>query len=217
MHYFHDSTVILGYIFCGADRWGQQATDKINDPIPNHSSKYVWEECFGAQYDDGYFDKGRCGTIKNQIARESRRVILKIQQNVPLSDIITQLRDEDFRTTDLFQQLFSQYGDNPQLVEILKTAFRRFEGLCFQRYSEINNEEKIKRLARRNSYIDLFNDLLPFIPDVADIEIIIDGHHLATKIPDVVLVTGDEGHIYLNKRYILKKTGITDVIWLGNS
>jgi hypothetical protein len=215
MNYFHDSTVILGYIFRGADRWGQQATGKINDPIPNHSSKYVWEECFGAQYDDGSFDNGRCGTIKNQIASEARKVIRKIQLNVPLPEILTQIRNDDFKTTGLFQRFFNQYGSEPQLAEKLKTIFQRFEGICYQRYLELNKEDKIIKFVRRKSYSDIFNHLARFIPDVADIEIVIDGHHLATQISDVHLVTGDEGHIYLNKAHILEGTDITDVIWLG--
>ena len=102
------------------------------------------------------------------------------------------------------------------IVKLLKTAFNRFEGLCYQRYCQINDGIKIQKHERRKGYNEIFDHLNKFIPDQADIEIIIDGHHLATQIPDVLLITGDEGHIYLNKQHILEKTSITDVIWLGN-
>lgn len=215
MNYFHDSSVILGYIFCGADRWGKQATARINDPVPNHSSKYVWEECFGAQYNDGSFDEGKCGTIKNKIASEARRVIYRIQQNIPLNDILAEIQRQDFKTTDLFRALFTQYGGDPQIIEKLKVAFRRFEGLCYQRYNEVNDTNRITRHSRRKSYKEIFALLSQHIPDTADVEIIIDGHHLATQLPVVHLVTGDEGHIYNNTQHILENTDITEVIWLG--
>jgi hypothetical protein len=217
MNYFHDSAVILGYIFRGADPWGQQAYKRIEDSIPNHSSKCVWEECFGAQYDDGSFYKGKCGWMKSEIAREARRVILKIKQNILLPDIISQIKNEGYRTAGLFEKLFNKYGSSQSFIQNLQEALINFEALCFKRYCELNDEIKIKRHVRRKGYNDLYDHLRKYIPNQSDIEIIIDGHHLATQIQEVFFVTGDFADIYSNKQIILDKTSLLDIIWLGNS
>ncbi|MGD0080699.1 MAG: hypothetical protein ABSB80_08655 [Methanoregula sp.] len=216
MNYFHDSSVILGYIFRGADTWGQQAYQRIEDPVPNHSSKYVWEECFGGQYNEGNFYRGKCGWIRSKIAGEGRRVILKIEQNIQLPDIISQMKGDDYKTTGLFEKLFSRYGSSPTFVQNLKEALIRFEALCFKRYCELNDEIKIKRHVRRKGYNDIYDHLKKYISNESDVEIVIDGHHLATQIQEVFFVTGDFTDIYSNKPIILEKTSLSDIIWLGN-
>lgn len=216
MNYFHDSAVILGYIFRGADNWGNQAYKIIEDPNPNHSGKFVWEECFNAQYDDGSFYKGKCGWIKSEIARESRRIILKINQNVPLADILSIIKSEDYKTADLFEKLFNKYSISPNFVQNLQTALNNFEAICYKRYKELNNGIKIIKHVRRKGYNEIYINLKSLIKNDIDIEIIIDGHHLATQIPLVYFVTGDKVDIYSNKQSIVEQTSLEDIIWLKN-
>ncbi|MCX6685045.1 MAG: hypothetical protein NTV10_00085 [Methanoregula sp.] len=207
---------MLGYIFRGADHWGQQAYQKIEDPIPNHSSKYVWEECFGAQYDDGSFYKGKCGWIKKEIMQEARQVILKIKQNFKFQDIITQILEEEYRIADLVERLFREFGSNPNFIEDFINAFNDFEALCYKRYCELNDGIKIQKHDRRKGYNEIFDHLKKYISNDSDVEIVIDGHHLATQLPKVFFITGDFDDIYFNRTTILEKTSILDIIYLGN-
>lgn len=218
MYYFHDSAVILGFIFRGADRWGNQAYKIIEDPIQNHSSKYVWEECFGGHYDDGAFNKGKCGWIKSKITRESRRVIRGIKQNIPLKEIIDSIEEDEgeCKTEALFEKLCNKYGTSPNFSQNLENAMNQFEALCYKRYKELNDGDKITRFTRKKGYNDIYTELKMKIENESDIEIIIDGHHLATQIQPVQLITGDKIDIYSNRDTILQKTLLNDIIWLGN-
>lgn len=217
MNYFHDSGVILGFIFRGADRWGEQACKKIEDSIPNHSGRFVWEECFGAQFDDGSFYKGKCGWLRKEIMRESRRIVLKIEQKVPLPDIILEIKKSDYHSAQLIEILFKKFGNTPDFIKNFKEAFIQFDALCYQRYCVINDGKIIQKHNRRKGYIEIYDFLKKHIQNEIDIEIIIDGHHLATQIPKVLFITGDRGDIYSNRQNILKITSLSDVIWLRNT
>lgn len=126
------------------------------------------------------------------------------------------MKGDDYKTTGLFEKLFSRYGSSPTFVQNLKEALIRFEALCFKRYCELNDEIKIKRHVRRKGYNDIYDHLKKYISNESDVEIVIDGHHLATQIQEVFFVTGDFTDIYSNKPIILEKTSLSDIIWLGN-
>jgi len=199
-----DSNVIIGYIFDNADSQGKYAKIVIEDRDEKHSGQYVKRECFGL------YGKGRCNTIRNEIAKEIRRVRYALDKGLSLEQILDQMEEKGCRTYIVVQDISKDYkSDILSLKEALKEGQLDFETDCIDREDLIN--KTVKFHDRYLPYSEIYDILSKSIEDLDDVEVIIDGHHVGLKISNLVLVSGNYRDITVFKRLICENTSLADV------
>ncbi|MBT8508705.1 hypothetical protein AZH53_09840 [Methanomicrobiaceae archaeon CYW5] len=208
MPYFHDSNVIIGYYFQVADTWGQEATTVFEDPEPNHTSTFVWAECFGLE------SGGRCTTIQSAIRREFRRVIAALTREESIETLLTMV--QDWRICSIVRTAASGVQHDPRrLITILRDVHERYQQECAGRLMRLENPDVLSVHTRNTPYNDLYRCLEEYINDPDDIEVILDAHDVAQAIAGLILWTGDLGHIVAHRQKIVEKTAIAAVCFLG--
>lgn len=202
--YFIDSNVVIGYIFYNGDGQGKFAKPVMDSLEDKHSGTFVQKECFGTN------QNGRCSTVGKQIAKEFRKVIAALKRGKMVSDILAYMAAKHCRTYSIVNDIIKMYGhDTSLLINMLDTSKNDFETGCVLRQDEIY---KIVKFHDRNlPYRDIYDVLRKHICDIDDIEVILDAHHTARDIKELILVSGDYNHVTPFKNVICDNTLLIDV------
>lgn len=205
MNHFLDSCVIIGFIFYQADRWGCAATNVIKfTPEKKHYGYFVHNECFG---EDG--KSGRCNTIMRQINFEFRKAISNLKENQSI-DLLLLDAEKWTIYTILKNDILSSFQGNFQLLEEeLRNYQRMFEFDCITKQREV--KKIVMRHYRREPYKQEYSSLKRIVPDVSDIENILDAYDIAQYYENVVFITGDGKDILRYKDQILSIVKIADI------
>lgn len=207
MPYFVDSNVIIGYLFGDADNFGKQSMAVINSGDSNYFGPTVYNECFGVD------ENGKCNTIAQQITREFRRAIKELNNNLPIENLLTLMKDKKWKTCQILTEIINNHKNNIRLlVDIIRTSQVDFEAECNFKRDEI---EKLVQFCDRDLPYKNVRDILEkFIPDQDDVPVILDAHHVGLKVKDLILVSGNYWDITIFKTQICEGTSLTDVIYL---
>ncbi len=209
--YFLDSNVLIGHYFHVADTWGTEAADVFDDPEPNHSSTGVWAECFG----DG--TGGRCRTIQRVIIREFRRAVAHFRRDGSVDTLLAEAETGGWRTVPLLQNVAGLCCEQPgAALDTLAAVKERYESLCRQRRSVLEDRKALALHARTEAYREIWARFSAVIADYDDCEVLLDAHHVAAAIDGMVLYPGDYRHIIANRDLILSETSLHDVRYLGD-
>ena len=210
MPYFHDSNVIIGYYFQVADTWGREATTVVEDPEPNHTSTFVWAECFGVE------SGGKCRTIQSAIRREFRRAIAALKREESIEALLATV--QDWRISSIVHAAASGAHHDPhRLIGTLREVHERYSQECARRLVLLKDPDVLSVHTRRTPYNELYRCLEEHINDPDDIEVILDAHDVAHAIDGIILWTGDYGHIVAHRQKIVEETAIADVCFLGDA
>src|SRR5208337_3965891 len=168
-----------------ADNWGPDALKVFNSDKQKHSGISVRLECFG-QNDLS----GRCLTIKNQVLRNfSQSVNILTKDRSPLELIGTAI-DNKWRIVNLLQDMIPKYGDDiDSFIQDMRDARRKFEADCNDKSDEILDGTTVIFHDRREPYSQIYNILKPKIPDLDDIEVILDAHHVESTVSQISFIT----------------------------
>jgi predicted CopG family antitoxin len=210
--YFVDSNVIIGYYFFCGDRWGNQAKKLIEIPEMKHSSTTVWHECFG----DG--NAGKCKTLFREIKDEFYYAIslLTKDQFSPL-DLYSLAIEEKWKILEIIQELAGKYEkDVKELVRKIRKAEWRYEIDCDDRLLSLKKPTILLIHNRDVEYPNTQRILNSAIDDSSDVTILLDAHHVGSKISELDFVTGDHEHIVRKKEIIIANTNISNVVFLDN-
>jgi hypothetical protein len=212
LNYFIDSNVVIGYYFQYADHWGPDALKVFSSDKQIHSGSSVKEECFGCDE-----KSGRCNTIKNEVLRNfSQAVTILIKTQSPLELIGTAI-DNKWRIVNIIQDMILQYeSDIESFVTDLKNAKWKFEADCNDRCDELHNGNTVIFHTRSEAYTNIYRILEREISDIADIEVILDAHHVECEGTNVLFISGDYDHIIPKIPFILENTLLQHIVPLGS-
>ncbi len=215
---FVDSNVIIGYHFPMTDGWADAAQIIFDKPNCRYTGSYVWEECFGTAP-----DSGRCATKRHKIEKEFRRTLAALKRGIevrPLLTLILKRRKEEDVVCWIFHILIlvaeqSKY-DRKAMITNLENAKTDYENILFTRCQELKDNTRLLIHRRRVGHNDVYRELEKYVPDKADIEVLLDAHDLGLTVTDLFFYTGDGVDINNNKRVILDHTEISDIYYLGD-
>jgi len=88
----------------------------VEDDEDNHSSKTVWDECFGIPGGRG----GRCTTIKRDIISEFRRSITMLKRGTPPRNVVKIAYNDKWRIGEILGKIIDEdRGDCNDLADKL--------------------------------------------------------------------------------------------------
>jgi len=206
MNFFLDTNVLVGYIF-ETDNWNLKSLEVVNHPAPKYSSFDVCNECT-YKYESKL----------KRVSSELRKFGKKIRLSKSFDDLKSYLQDECVVTEDILLEFLSRNERLSKNEFITKfTEFQRgTEQRCHLNYKHLL--DNIMFHQRHVSHDDLYKLCVScgFVSDDADdVEIIIDAHDLGLTIENLLLITGDYGHIIPRRNFIIDNTSLSDVIGLG--
>jgi hypothetical protein len=212
LDYFIDSNVVIGYYFNYTDPWGTDALKVFSSNKQIHSGRTVKEECFG--YDE---KTGRCNSIKNEVLRNfSQALTILIKTQSPLELICTAI-DNKWRIVNIIQDLIPRYeSDIESFIKVMRDARWKFEADCNDRADELHDGTTVIFHDRNEAYSHIYKILKTEIEDIADIEVVLDAHHVECKGTNILFVTGDYDHIVPKIRFIIDNTSIQQIVPLGS-
>ena len=147
--------------------------------------------------------------------REFRRAAAALKRN-PSVDAL-EAEAMTWRIRDIVTEAIARAGrETAAAITVLEEVKTCYEQECVRRLARLEDREVLFLHRRRTDYPEVYLFLYA-IDDPDDIEVVLDAHDLALRVPGLVLWTGDGTHIVRNRERVLDLTELVDVRFLGDA